>query len=210
MKFLSKLLLIVVIALSFLVCATVSAAEPPKAVPVAPSSASSTAAPMPAAASTQVLPTEFAGWEAKGVIDRNNDPALADAANAPVLKEYGFVRLERAAYARDDGRNLTIRAAVFEDASGAYGAFTYYRSNEMRGETIGADGAYLNNRVLFYQGNVLVDAVFDRMSVMSAAQLRELAGLLPQAEGNKRNPPSLPTYLPKRAFQKNFEKNTTK
>jgi len=210
MKFLSKLLLIVVIALSFLVCATVSAAEPPKAVPVAPSSASSTAAPMPAAASTQVLPTEFAGWEAKGVIDRNNDPALADAANAPVLKEYGFVRLERAAYARDDGRNLTIRAAVFEDASGAYGAFTYYRSNEMRGETIGADGAYLNNRVLFYQGNVLVDAVFDRMSVMSAAQLRELAGLLPQAEGNKGNLPSLQTYLPKRAFQKEFDKRTTK
>jgi hypothetical protein len=55
-----------------------------------------------------------------------------------------------------------------------------------------------------------VDAVFDRMSVMSAAQLRELAGLLPQAEGNRGNPPSLPTYLPKRAFQKNFEKNTTK
>jgi hypothetical protein len=67
--------------------------------------------------------------------------------------------------------------------------------------------------VLFYQGNVLVDAVFDRMSVMSAAQLRELAGLLPQAEGNKNNPPSLPNYLPKRlsaANEKNLEKNTTK
>jgi len=76
--------------------------------------------------------------------------------------------------------------------------------------TIGDAGAYLNSRVLFYQGNVLVDAVFDRMSVMSAAQLRELAGLLPQAEGNKRNPPSLPARLPKRASGPNFEKNTTK
>ncbi len=45
---------------------------------------------------------------------------------------------------------------------------------------------------------------------MSAAQLRELAGLLPQAEGNKGNPPSLQTYLPKRAFQKEFDKRTTK
>jgi hypothetical protein len=80
----------------------------------------------------------------------------------------------------------------------------------MREETIGDAGAYLNNRVLFYEGNVLIDAVFDRMSVMSAAQLRELAGLLPQLEGNKGNPPSLQTYLPKRAFDKNFEKNTTK
>ncbi len=212
MKFLPKLpvIFILVISLSFLVCATVSAAEPPKVVAVAPNSASSTGAPMPAAASTPVLPTEFAGWQVKGAVARNDDPAVADAANAPVLKEYGFVRLERAAYVRDDGRNLTIRAAVFEDASGAYGAFTYYRSAEMRGETIGADGVYLNNRVLFYQGNVLVDAVFDRMSVMSAAQLRELAGLLPQAEGNKGNPPSLQTYLPKRAFQKEFDKRTTK
>jgi hypothetical protein len=80
----------------------------------------------------------------------------------------------------------------------------------MRPETIGGEAAYLNNRVLFYQGNVLVDAIFDRMSVMSAAQLRDLAGLLPQVEGNKGNPPSLQSYLPKRAFDKNFAKNTTK
>jgi hypothetical protein len=143
-------------------------------------------------------------------VARSDDAGIADGTNAPVLKEYGFVRLENAGYIRDDGRNLAIKAAVFEDASGAYGAFTYYVSDEMRAETIGGGGAYLNNRVLFYQGNVLVDAVFDRMSVMSAAQLRELAGLLPQAEGNKGNPPSLQTYLPKGAFQKPFDKNTTK
>jgi hypothetical protein len=68
--------------------------------------------------------------------------------------------------------------------------------------------------VLFYQGNVLVDAVFDRMSVMSASQLRQLAGLLPQAEGGKNKPPLLPGYLPKaisaRSLDSNLEKNTTK
>src|SRR5208337_4240863 len=110
MKFLPKLLVIFVISLSSLVRAAVSAAEPPKAVPFAPNSASSTATPMPTAASTPVLPTAFAGWEVKGTVARSDDPAAADRANAPVLKEYGFVRLERAAYARDDGRNLTIRA----------------------------------------------------------------------------------------------------
>jgi hypothetical protein len=176
------------------------AADPPSSAPPSTSSVSS----------TPVLPNEFAGWQEKGTVARSDDPSTADAANAPVLKEYGFVRLEEAAYTRDDGRNLTIKAAVFEDASGAYGAFTFYVSDNMRAETIGGAGAYLSNRVLFYQGNVLVDAVFDRMSVMSAAQLRELAGLLPQAEGNKGNPPSLQTYLPKRAFQRDFDKNTTK
>jgi hypothetical protein len=194
--------------ISFLFCAALScaamAAEPPAPIAVSPTPAST----------TPVLPTAFAGWQVKGAVAKSDDPAVADAANAPVLKEYGFERLEKAAYTRDDGRNLTIKAAVFEDASGAYGAFTYYYSDEMGEETIGGQAAFLNNRVLFYQGNVLVDAVFDRMSVMSAAQLRELAGLLPQAEGNKNNPPSLPTYLPRRPFpgnpEKNFEKNTTK
>jgi hypothetical protein len=159
-----------------------------------------------AGAPADVLPHEFAGWQVKGDVTKSDDPAAADAVNAPVLKEYGFVRLEKAAYTRDDGRNLTIRAAVFADASGAYGAFTYYYSDEMGQETIGGQAAFLNNRVLFYQGNVLVDAVFDKMSVMSASQLRQLAGMLPQAEGNKNKLPSLPTRLPKQGF----EKNTTK
>jgi len=146
----------------------------------------------------------------KGPVISSSDPAVADATDAAVLKEYGFERLEKASYTRDDGRAVAIKAAVFADASGAYGAFTYYYAPEMREETIGAGAAFSNNRVLFYQGNVLVDAVFDRMSVMSAAQMRVLAGLLPQAEGNKRNPPSLPTYLPKRPSQVTLEKSTTK
>src|ERR1039458_5171108 len=181
--------------------------------------ASATESPVPAAvAATSVLPTEFAGWQIKGPVTRSDDPAAADGTNAPVLTEYGFQRLEKAAYTRDDGRNLVIKAAVFADASGAYGAFTYYYSEEMGQETIGGQAAFLNNRVLFYQGNVLVDAVFDRMSVMSASQMRQLAGLLPQAAGGKNKPPSLPAYLPKRTFagssdrssEKNLEKNTTK
>jgi len=135
---------------------------------------------------------------------------VVDATNAAVLKEYGFQRLEKASYTRDDGRNLTIKAAVFEDASGAYGAFTYYNSLEMEEETIGGQAAFLNNRVLFYQGNVLVDAVFDRMSVMSASQLRQLAGLLPQAEGGKNKAPLLPGYLPKGTVERSLEKHTTK
>ncbi|MGA9414414.1 MAG: DUF6599 family protein [Terriglobales bacterium] len=197
-----------VLLIFFAICAAVFAADPPKQISVSPNSGS------PANVAAPVLPTEFSGWQAKGDISRSDDPAAADAANAAVLKEYGFVRLEKAAYTRDDGRNLTIRAAVFEDVSGAYGAFTYYYSPDMEQETIGGQGAFLNNRVLFYQGNVLVDAAFDRMSVMSASQLRQLAGLLPQAGGGKNKPPPLPGYLPKaisaRSGDGNLEKNTTK
>ena len=48
----------------------------------------------------------------------------------------------------------------------------------MLNEKIGGQASSLNNRVLFYR-NILVDAVFDKLSVMSAAELRELAGVLP-------------------------------
>ena len=150
----------------------------------------------PASVPSSVLPLQFAGWQAKDSISKSSDPVVADEANAPVLKEYGFQRLEKATYTRGDGRTLQIKAAVFEDASGAYGAFTYYKTPEMLNEKIGNQASSLGNRVLFYESNILVDAVFDKLSVMSAAELRELAGLLPQPPPNARNLPPLPTYLP--------------
>jgi hypothetical protein len=167
--------------------------------------ATASVAPIPVA-SSQVLPTEFAGWQLQGAVTKSDDPAVADAVDGPVLKEYGFRHLEKATYTRDDGRSVVIKAAVFDDASGAYGAFTYYHSDGMGDETIGGQAAFLKNRVLFFQGNVLVDAVFDKMSVMSASQLRQLAGLLPLAEGNKDKPPSLPARLPRQGL----DKSTTK
>jgi len=42
-----------------------------------------------------------------------------------------------------------------------------------------------------------VDANFDRLTEMSAAELRELAGMLPAAKPSAANLPSLPGYLPK-------------
>src|SRR6266536_455607 len=159
-------------------------------------------APAPA----PLLPQQFAGWQLKDTVTKSADPAAADETNAPVLKEYGFRRLEKAAYTRDDGRKLEIKAAAFDDASGAYGAFTYYKSPAMLNEKIGGQASSLNARVLCYQGNILVDAVFDKLSVMSAAEVRELAGLLPQPPPHARNLPPLPTYPPRQAYEKNTAK----
>ena len=95
--------------------------------------------------------------------------------NAALLKEYGLTDFESATYTRDDGHKLNLKAARFADASGAYGAFTYYKMPQMLTEKIRDEGASLNERVLFFRGNVLVDAVFEKLSAMSAAELRELA-----------------------------------
>ncbi len=150
------------------------------------------------------LPGEFGGWHLQSS-KTTADPALADAAYAPVLKEYGFNELQSAVYTQP-GRKLTIKAARFNDTTGAYGAFTFYKSPQMLSEKIGDQGASLNERVLFYRANVVVDAVFDRLTAMSAAELRELAIALPLPEGNARNLPSLPVYLPKQSYIKNTAK----
>ena len=122
------------------------------------------------------------------------------------MKEYGFTDSEGATYTRDDGRKLKIKAARFQDASGAYGAFTFYKMPQMLNEKIGDQGSSLNERVLFYRGNILVDAVFQQLSAMSAAELRELAGDLPLATGSTQGLPGLPAYLPSQSYMKNSAK----
>jgi hypothetical protein len=145
-----------------------------------------------------ILPKSFAGWTQLGTAKTTTNPAQADSAYPAVLKEYGFSDSETATYTRDDGRKLTIKAAQFADATGAYGAFTFYRQPTMLLEEIGSKAASENNRILFFRSNVLVDANFDRLTEMSGSELRELAGMLPAAKGTAGNLPSLPEYLPKK------------
>ena len=96
-----------------------------------------------------MLPDSFGGWTIQGSPQISKDPAAADPTGADLLKEYGFTDFEGATYTREDGRKLTIKAARFEDATGAYGSFTFYKSPEMLNEKIGDQGYSLNNRVLF-------------------------------------------------------------
>lgn len=153
-----------------------------------------------------ILPPAFGGWRLAKAANASSDPASADPTNAGLLKEYGFTDFEGGIYTRDDGRKVTIKAARFQDASGAYGAFTFYKMPQMLNEKIGDQGASLNERVVFYRGNILVDAVFQRLSAMSAAELRELASALPRPGGSTANLPGLPVYLPKESYIKNTAK----
>ncbi len=148
------------------------------------------------AADPALLPQSFAGWEKSQTVKHGTTPSQADAAFPAVLKEYGFHDFESADYNRG-GRHITIKAARFDNVSGAYGAFTFYRAPEMQREEIGDDAASANQRILFYRSNVLVDATLDQITAMSAADLRALAKELPQAQGNDATPPNLPGYLPK-------------
>lgn len=153
-----------------------------------------------------ILPKQFAGWQIQGAAQASKDAAVADPTNAALLKEYGFTDFEAAAYKSDDGRTLKIRAARFADASGAFGAYTFYLQPEMAREEIGDQGASLNQRVLFYRGHIVVEALFSQLSVMSAAGLRELAGSLPHPGGNAGNLPPILASMPHHGYSRNTEK----
>src|SRR3954451_9346174 len=153
-----------------------------------------------------ILPKAFGGWHLTAAAQTSTNSESADPTNAALLKEYGFKDFEGGTYTRADGRKLKIKAARFEDASGSYGAFTFYKMPQMLNERIGDQGASLNERVLFYRGAILVDAVFQQLSAMSAAELRELADALPRPGGSIANLPGLPAYLPKESYIKNTAK----
>ncbi|HEY9125776.1 MAG TPA: DUF6599 family protein, partial [Acidobacteriaceae bacterium] len=144
------------------------------------------------------------GWEVSGERKKFADPAQADAANAAALKEYGFSEGVAGTYQRGS-ETLTLKAMRFEDASGAYGAYSFFRHSSWPRVEVGTGGASDNNRVLFWVGNVFVDAQFGHVTAMSASELRELAKGLPVPAGNKALPPPLLAYLP----QKNLDGQTT-
>jgi Family of unknown function (DUF6599) len=155
---------------------------------------SSPAKPAPAAQQS-ILPETFAGWQLTGAPAQSTDPTAADAGDAVPLQEYGFLRYEAAKYIRDDG-SLNVKAMEFGDATGAYGAFTFYRRPTMSAVDIGGGGAFDGKRVLFWNGTVLIDATFEHITPMSASELRDLVTQLPQPVGNQGTLPTLPRYLP--------------
>ena len=165
-----------------------------------------TPAEPPASKVPALLPAEFGGWHIQGSAQTSTDPSVADPVNAAVLREYRFTDFASSGYTRDDGRTLKIRAARFADASGAFGAYTFYLLPDMTREEIGDQAATLGHRVLFYRGHVLVDAQFSQETAMSAAQLRELAGALPRPGGNAGNLPGFIEFMPRRGYVTNTQK----
>ena len=106
-----------------------------------------------------LLPNSFAGWTAAAPVVVGTTPGNTDQPNADILNEYGLKDYAVGDYTRA-GRHLTLRARRFGDATGAYGAFTFYRQPGMHPEDIGQEAASNGNEVLFWTGSTVVDAVF--------------------------------------------------
>jgi hypothetical protein len=153
-------------------------------------------APSPRAAAPQaLLPSSFAGWSAAAPLQIGSDPAAIDAPNSAILKEYGLKGFAAGEY-RHGGGKLTVRAMRFVDATGAYGAFTFYRRPDMHPADIGKEAAGSGGEVVFWSGTTFVDANSDHLGTAERSALKALADALPQNAGPDGVPPSLPKYLP--------------
>ena len=93
-----------------------------------------------------------------------------------------------------------MRALRFHDASCAYGAYSFFRQNGWPKEAIGSGATSNHNRVLFWLGNIVVDANFSHVGPMSGSEMRELASRLPVPGGNRTIAPPILSDLPKESL----------
>ncbi len=159
-----------------------------------------TAAGQPAQPSTTVsvppaplLPDHFGEWQASGAAD--NSIAIAD----DVAKELIVSRRDAKKYTAE-GNASVVSAVEFADATGAYSAFTLLRTLEMRacaaGNSLGVDCSVSAGKLLFWQGDTLVQIAPAGTKPISASSFNELVGMLPKPFGAKAAHPLLPTRLP--------------
>jgi hypothetical protein len=154
-------------------------------------------APVPKTGLAQqaLLPPGFAAWREMGPSKIGTLSSGVDVANADVLDEYGLKDFAEGMYRRG-GNKVNLRAMRFADATGAYGAYTFYRKPEMKSQALGRGGAGDSHEVVFWSGVTVVDALFDPPATDEASALKVLAAQLPPAGGSNAVAPSLPQYLP--------------
>jgi len=187
---------IAILVCSAALAGSVCSAQAPAKTPAPKGAAHLVLPPVPKA----LLPEAFSGWEAAGAPKKVTDPAQADSANAAALKEYDFTDGVLASYKRGS-ETLSLRALRFHDASGAYGAYSFYRPSGWPKEDIGTGAASNKNRVLFWVGNTVVEANFSRIGAMSGAELRDLASQLPVPDGSKALAPPVLSNLPQTSLE---------
>ncbi|HEY1500901.1 MAG TPA: DUF6599 family protein [Acidobacteriaceae bacterium] len=137
-----------------------------------------------------VLPQSFAGFSQSAA-----PPSTPNAADAAVLQEYGLKQSATATYISGT-QHLSVRAWYFADATGAFGAFTFFREPGMHTVAIGHDASASADHYLFWTGTTVVDATFAHPSADEKSALAALAAAIPQVGGAAGIPPSLPHYLP--------------
>lgn len=142
-----------------------------------------------------LLPHAFSGWTEEGPAQTGTTSAAIDSTNAAALNEFGLKQFSQGTYHRGSMK-ANVRVMQFADATGAYGAATFYRRQGMKPVEIGNGGAGDAHEIIFWSGSAVVDATFDAPDAQIKTALKGLQAELPSAGGSAGVAPSLPGYLP--------------
>ena len=148
-----------------------------------------------------LLPSAFAGEPLAGDLVSSTDPSAADAAHAALLKEDGLQQSTVGRYGGSGAGGWTVQALRFGDATGAYGAYTFYRDASMESEPVGDDAAANESTFLARSTATLVIVHPSEITPpQDARRLRSaMAGLvqvLPLLQGPDAVAPALPGLMP--------------
>ena len=159
--------------------------------------AGSTAVTMPPA---PLLPDNFGPWQAAPGDVENALVLAPDVARELIVQRTGARQYTA------QGAAATVSAVQLADSTGAYSAWTLLRAPAMRpcaaGNSLGSDCAVSAGRLLFWQGNTLVNIALSGSKAVSAGSFESLVAVLPKPMGAKGAPPLLPTRLPVEGLQK--------
>lgn len=150
---------------------------------------------------TAVLPQSFKGWKRKAsTANTDIETDLVEAGDLDIAREYGFTGLETATYSRAD-RTVQVRVFRFKDATGAYGAFTYYMQAGQKTLPIPDMAILQAEHILFFRGNLLLNVMPGGMAGASTQDLVALSNALPLPKGNDLSSlPTLPGNLPQQSL----------
>lgn len=144
-----------------------------------------------------LLPKVFAGWVQQPDAKAGTSPAQADPKNADIFKESGFTDFASARYTQA-GREIKVQAFRFTDGTGAYAAYTLLRPEDLAPERFcekNGNSGSAGSEVFIQCTNVLLHVELDKVTAMTAAQMRSLVAAIPKLEGNSGAPPNLPAQL---------------
>jgi hypothetical protein len=140
-----------------------------------------------------ILPSSFAQWTSAATQTfAPSEPAALAAAN-----EYGFVSGERVAYTHGTD-TLTVTLYRMGDPSGAYGEYSYLRTQDMPRADLAEHSAMSAGRALVLTGNFVLDVQGKDLPKLDADLKALVANVAPRAQGGLA--PTLNQHLPQAAF----------
>jgi hypothetical protein len=143
------------------------------------------AAALPATAQS-ILPLSFSKWTESNTAPfapsaSNSSPGTKPDQGLVVAEEYGFLSGEQAKYARGS-ESLNVALYRMKDASGAYGEYSYLRTQDMPHANLGEHSALSRYRALVLDGNLVLDVRGQDLSKLEPDLKALVAAVNPHAE----------------------------